>query len=224
MEGQKSSLFEEFLLGRKLNVIPLHTLGKQFLLSQGREHFGQNSLALGDKAESESSETDLHNRTVVEDLGGDIGVGNGVLEVRHEQKVTRLVVSAVESLVKDVVKDSSGTENGGIGLVNEHGEIMDDTTGVTLGIERSNLRFQTSSSLGSLALKVLDDDVGFSVDVFETSDDGTSDVVGKLFTLKKGLSLDNSGIKRSLMLESVNVLITFLVSVGVLKSLGELEE
>lgn len=224
VEGQKSSLFEEFLLGRKLNVIPLHTLGKQFLLSQGREHFGQNSLALGDKAESESSETDLHNRTVVEDLSGDIGVGNGVLEVRHEQKVTRLVVSAVESLVKDVVKDSSGTENGGIGLVNEHGEIMDDTTGVTLGIERSNLRFQTSSSLGSLALKVLDDDVGFSVDVFETSDDGTSDIVGKLFTLKKGLSLDNSGIKRSLMLESVNVLITFLVSVGVLKSLGELEE
>lgn len=81
VEGQKSSFFEKFLLGRKLNVIPLHTLGKQLLLSQGREHLGQNSLALGDKAESESSETNLHNRTVVEDLSGDVGVRNGVLEV-----------------------------------------------------------------------------------------------------------------------------------------------
>lgn len=129
----------------------------------------------------------------------------------------------MESLVKDVVKDSSGTENGGIGLVDEHGEVVDDTAGVTLDIERSDLGLQTSSGLGSLAFEVLDDDVGLGVDVFETSDDGTGNVVGKLFALKKGLSLDNSGVKRSLVLESINVLITLLVRISVLKSLGELE-
>lgn len=224
VEGQKSSLFEEFLLGRKLDVVPLHTLGKQLLLSHGREHLGQNSLAFGDKAESESSETELHNRTVVKNLSSDVGVGNGVLEVRHEEKVTSLVVSAVESLVKDVIKDSSGTKDGGIGLIDEHGEVVDDTAGVTLDVEGSDLGFQTSSGLGSLALKVLDDDVGLGVNVFETSDDGTGNVVGKMFTLKEGLSLDNSGVKRSLVLESVNVLVTLLMSISVLQSLGELEE
>ena len=76
-------------------------------MSLRRHHIGHDGLTLGNVTISESSETDLNDSSVVEDLGGDIGLLNGFLHVGHEELISSLVISGVHGVVVDVHEDRS---------------------------------------------------------------------------------------------------------------------
>jgi hypothetical protein len=75
---------------------------------------------------------------------------------------------------------------------------------------------ETSTSGLSGLFKELDEDVGSGVDVFKTTDDDSGNGIGGVLSLKETLCLDEGGVQRLSLLESVNVLDTSLVGVGVL--------
>ena len=54
---------------------------------------------------SESTETELHHCSVVDDLSSDISVVNRLLQVAHEHQIASLEPFVVKGKVVDIVKD-----------------------------------------------------------------------------------------------------------------------
>ena len=142
-----------------MSVVSLNRLSQELFLSGRGEHFGEDSLAFGDVAFSESSKTELHDGSVVENLRRDIGLRDSVLKMRHEEKISSLVVSTVGSVVENVRQDGSSTEEWGVRVIDVDTEIVNKRTGVPWGIEGSDGGFQASDSGCHSLLKVVDDDV-----------------------------------------------------------------
>jgi hypothetical protein len=159
VEGEQSSLLHQFLLRRKLNVESLNGLSKKLFLSCRAEHFRKDRLTFGDVTSSESGKTELHDGSVVEDLGGDVCLGNSVLEMGHEQQVTSLVVSAMGCVVVDVGKDSSSTEKRGVRSVDVDTEGVNQSAGITVGTERGDVGVHAVGGRVDGILKVVNDRV-----------------------------------------------------------------
>lgn len=118
VEGKLSLAFNLVLLGRESRVpLSLNSLSEELLDSLRREDLLKSSLTLANEAQSESAKTDLNDRSVVENLGPDVGASHGVLEMGHEEHITRGVVLVVEGVVVDVGKHGTGTEERIVGLV-----------------------------------------------------------------------------------------------------------
>lgn len=164
MERQQSSFLDQLLFRRKLDIVSLDGLGEQFLLSLCREHLGEDRLALGDVAISESGQTELHDRSVVQDLSGDVGLSDSVLQMRHEEKVSGLVVVASGGVVENVSEDGSSSEQRGVRVVDVHGEQVDKTGSVSRLVEGGDFARHALDILGDGALESVDDDVGLRID------------------------------------------------------------
>jgi hypothetical protein len=143
--------------------------------------------------------------------------------VRHEELISGLVVSSVHGVVVDVHEDGSGSKQRCLGRVDERSESVDqDSGGRDLATDRGDSGLQTFTSGLSSSLKDADKDVRSRVDVLQSTDDDSSDGVGRVLSLEQTLCLDESSVQRLGLLESVDVIGTSLVGIGVLKGLGEL--
>jgi hypothetical protein len=132
VERQKTPLFDEFLLRGVLRE-SLDSLSQQLLgtlrgkdLEQGRLTFGKVTLLEGGK-------TDLNDDSVVQDLSGDVGVLDRVLEVAHQEHVPGLVILAVERVVVDVAQHGSGSDERRSITVQVDGERVDEVVGLLRG-------------------------------------------------------------------------------------------
>jgi hypothetical protein len=200
-----------------LLVVSLNLLTQELSVSLCGDHIGQDGLALGNVTTSESGETNLNNSSVIQDLGGNIGLLNGFLHMRHEELISGLVVSSVHGVVVDVHEDRSCSEERCFGGVDVGGESVNEDGGRrNLAADGGDGGLETSTSGLSGLFKEPNEDVGSRVDVFKTTDDDSGDGIGGVLSLKEALSLDEGGVQRLSLLESVNVLDTSLVGVGVL--------
>lgn len=162
VEGEGSQLVGPLLLRGDLRVLLRgETLGEELLGSLGGEHVEKNRSALCDETHSESSESKLDNGSVVEDLSALVGVLDGALQMRHEEHVTRLVVSAVKGVVVDMGEHRSGSDEGVSRLVEVDTERVDKKGRV--GIVGDDGRSEGGSGLSRVLLEVEDDWVGLVV-------------------------------------------------------------
>jgi hypothetical protein len=160
VEGQQPSLLDELLLRRELGPVSLDRLGKELLLSLGREHLGQDRLALADVSPAERGETELHDSPVVQDLSGDVGVLDRVLHVRHEEQIPGLVVPPVHGVVEDVDEDGTGAQQRRFRAVDVDAKEVDEGGWFPGDTERRDLGCKAVDALRSGLFKVLDDDIG----------------------------------------------------------------
>ena len=111
---RKLALSFGLLLFRAENLEPLlmNSLSEQLLDALSGEDFLQGSLRLFDQAAPKRTQAKLDDGAIVQDLGDNIGRVDRLLEVRHEQHVTRGVEVIVESVVVYVTEDRPGTEQG----------------------------------------------------------------------------------------------------------------
>ena len=163
VERQKTPLFDEFLLRGVLRE-SLDSLSQELLGTLRRKDFEQGRLTFGKVTLLEGGKTDLNDDSVVQDLSGDIGVLNRVLEVAHQEHIPGLVVLAVERVVVDVAQHGSGSDEGRRITVQIDGERVDEVVGL--------LRGRDVGDLGRLARQGSD---GAS---FEDVDDGRRLVAG----------------------------------------------
>ena len=73
--------------------------------------FLKRILRLVDKVCPECAQTNLHKRAVEEDLGVDVEVGDGLLQMGHEKHVTSFVVLVVKSKVVDLAEIGSRSDD-----------------------------------------------------------------------------------------------------------------
>lgn len=71
----------------------------------------QTALCFLDQASFKGTETNLHRRAVVQDLCSNVGVTNGLLQMRHEKQVARTVIVAMQRNVVDVAEHCSRTQS-----------------------------------------------------------------------------------------------------------------
>jgi len=113
VEG-KLALSLGLLLFRGENLEPLlvNTLSEQLLDALSGEDFLKGALRLLDQTAPKGAQAKLHDGTVVQDLGGNIGGVDRLLKVRHKQHVTRGVEVVVEGVVVNMAEDCPGPEQG----------------------------------------------------------------------------------------------------------------
>lgn len=100
------------LLGRNLVEALNHdTLGKKLLLAPAAANLLESVLGVIHETLAEGAETNLNKGTVVENLGGNVEVGNALLQVRCEHHVTGLVVLIVQRQEVDLAEHGAGTDN-----------------------------------------------------------------------------------------------------------------
>mmetsp|Transcript_51455 Transcript_51455/g.117054 ORF Transcript_51455/g.117054 Transcript_51455/m.117054 type:complete len:897 (-) Transcript_51455:171-2861(-) len=93
-----------FLLGVFVAVAHgLHPLGQQLLDPRGAD-LHQAGVRVPDQPLAEGAEAQEDHGAVEEDLGGHVGVGDGLLQVAHQQEVARLVEAVVQRVVGDVAQ------------------------------------------------------------------------------------------------------------------------
>ena len=106
------------LLGGNLHVaLDLDTLGKELLQATGAADLLHGGLGLVNEAGTEGAKSDLDKSPVVKNLRADVGNVDGLLEMRHQEHVARLVELVVQGVVVDVAKHGAGAEDGGVVLV-----------------------------------------------------------------------------------------------------------
>ena len=164
-------------------------------MSLRRHHIGHDGLTLGNVTISESSETDLNDSSVVEDLGGDVGLLNGFLHVGHEELISSLVISGVHGVVVDVHEDRSCSKQRCFGRVDIRGESVYENSGRgEIATDGRDCGLQTlASGLGGSFTNV-DENVGSAVDMFETTADDSGNGVRGVLSLEQTLSLDEGGV------------------------------
>lgn len=162
VERQQPSLLDELLLRRELGPVSLDRLGKELLLSLGREHLGQDCLALADVSTAERREAELHDSPVVQDLSGDVGVLDRVLHVRHEEQIPGLVVPPVHGVVEDVDEDGAGAQQRRFRAVDVDAKEVDEGGWFPGDTERRDLGCEAVDALRGGLFKVFDDDVGLA--------------------------------------------------------------
>jgi hypothetical protein len=135
VEGQLALTLQLLLLGRDRSVaLGLETLGQQLLDTTSSRDILQAGLSLPNHSLAESAETQLDHSAVVQDLGSDIGLVNGLLQMGHQQHVTGHKETVVKGMVVDVAQHSTGAlQRVGI-LVQIHAEIVDQAGGVGDGL------------------------------------------------------------------------------------------
>lgn len=117
-------------------------------MSSRGEHVGEDGLAFGDIPSSESGKTKLHDGSVVEDLSGDIGLSDRILQMRHEEQISSLVISAVGGLVVDVGKDGSSSQQWSVRVVDVDTKQVNQFRSVSLNAEWGDGRLQAFCGLG----------------------------------------------------------------------------
>jgi len=128
VEGEGPELVGSFLLGGDLGeLLRRKALSEEFFGTLGGEHVEEDGSAFGDESHSEGGETELDDGSVVEDLGSLVGVLDRSLEVRHEEHVSSVVVSTVESVVVDVGEHGSGSDEGVGGSVEVDAEGVNES-------------------------------------------------------------------------------------------------
>jgi len=95
----------------------MNALSKQLLDALSGKDFLEGSLGLLNQTAPKRAQTKLDDGAIVQDLCGNIGGVDRLLEVRHEQHVTRGVEVVVEGVVINVAEDRSGPKQGVPGLV-----------------------------------------------------------------------------------------------------------
>lgn len=122
VERQLPLLLRFLLLGTKL-LVPLRVCAlRQELLDALRvEDILQRGLRLADEAHPERTQPNLNDGAVVQDLGCDVRLVDGLLEVRHEQHVPGAVEVVMKSVMVDVHQHCSCFEDSTIRLVEMHG-------------------------------------------------------------------------------------------------------
>lgn len=113
MEGKLALSFCLLLFrGEDLESLLVDALSEQFLDALSGEDFLKGRLCLLDQAAPKRTQSKLNDSAIVQDLGGNIRRVDRLLEMRHEQHVTRGVEVVVESVVVNVAEDRPGTEQG----------------------------------------------------------------------------------------------------------------
>ena len=109
MEGYLSSLLGLLLLGRLVaESASRNTLGQK-LPDASSTDIGQTVVSFPDLSKSECRKAEDDHHTVEEDLSLDITRhANCLLNVRHEEKITRLVETIVVGMVEDMAEHGSG--------------------------------------------------------------------------------------------------------------------
>lgn len=72
---------------------------------------------------AEGAEAQRHHHSVVQDLGGNIGLADVVLEVAHEEQVAGRVEAVVERVVCDVAEHGAGAAAVVAVLVHRHAQL-----------------------------------------------------------------------------------------------------
>jgi len=98
--------------GEDLESLLVNALSEQFLDALSGKDFLKGRLCLLDQAAPEGAQAKLNDGAIVQDLGSNIRGVDRLLEMRHEQHVTRGVKVVVESVVVNVTEDRPGTEQG----------------------------------------------------------------------------------------------------------------
>jgi len=166
VEGKLTLSFGAFLLGSEDRVsLSLNTLSEEFLDSLSGEDLLEGRLSFADETETESAETNLNDSSVVEDLGVDVCVTDGILKMRHEEHVAGGVVVVVKGVVVDVGKHGSGSEERVAGLVEVDADSANESdsrefAGGSAGLRLPDGRFVGDG--GKRSLESLGDDVGLS--------------------------------------------------------------
>lgn len=222
VERQQAALLNQLLLGRNGVAVPLDGLGQQLFLPLRRKHVGEDRLAFGNVAETERRETELHDGAVVEDLGRHVGLRDGILQVRHQEQVARLVIPSASGVVENVAQDRTRAQEGRVRVVNGHAQQADQGRGREGRVERRDARRQALHAGSGKSLEVLNDIVGLGVQVLDAAHDGPHDIVGPAFTLKQGLGLGDERVERCFLAKTSNVLGALFVGIRVLQRLGKL--
>ena len=112
VERQLSLLLESLLLGGNL-AVPLdnHTLSEQLLLPTTAADLLEGILSIINESLSESAESDLDQRPVVENLARDIEAGDTLLQMRHKHHVSSLVVLIMQSQEVNLAEHGSSTND-----------------------------------------------------------------------------------------------------------------
>lgn len=112
VEGKLALLLEALLLRGDLAVTLDHdTLSKKLLLTATAADLLEGVLRVVDETLAESAKADLNEGTVVENLGGDVEVGDSLLKMGGEHQVARLVVLIVQSQEVDLAKHGTGADD-----------------------------------------------------------------------------------------------------------------
>ena len=159
VERQQSPLFDELLLGSVVGE-SLGTLGQELLGALRGKDLEQGRLALGDETLFERGETDLDDDSVVQDLGGHVGVLDRSLELAHQEHVTGLVVFAIGGVVVDVAQHGPGSDEGRGVSVEVDGEGVDEVVGVLRGRNVGHLGRLAGQRRDGASLENVDDGRG----------------------------------------------------------------
>ena len=241
VEGEGSKLVGSFLLGGDLGeLLRRETLSEEFFGSLGGEHVEEDGSAFGDESHSEGGETELDDGSVVEDLGSLVGVLDGSLEVRHEEHVSSVVVSSVESVVVDVGEHGSSSDERVGGSVEVDAEGVDESGrgssggsdgggdgGGLLEVEDDGVGLEEAATERKVSKEVEiasrgKEDTNLRVDVLQTTKNDSSDFLVLLVLLEPLLGLSKNGVENRLVLQTLDVLHS--VGVDPLERLGELRK
>ena len=179
-------------------------------------------MTFGNVARAESGQTELHDGAIVQDLGSDVGLGNGILQVRHQEQVARLVIPSASRVVEDMAQDRTGTEKRSVRVVDGDAEKTDEGRRGERSVKGCNARGETLHAGSGKGLEVFNDIVGLGVQVLDAAHDGTDDTVGPRLALKQGLRLGDERVQWRFLAQAGNVVGALFVRVSVLQGLGEL--
>lgn len=122
VERKLSLAFSLLLFCRQYLVsLLVNTLSEKFLDPLCSEDILEGLLRLLDETTPESTQAELYDCPVVEDLGGDVGRMDGLLEMRHQKHITSGMEFVVESIMVDMAEHSPCTQERVVRLVQERG-------------------------------------------------------------------------------------------------------
>jgi hypothetical protein len=220
MEGELTLSFKLLLFSSNGLAISLHldSLGKQFLWSTRTLNFLQTSVRFLDQSITERTQTKLHHHTVIQNLSGDIGLMNGLLQMRHEQHIASNMEPLVKGMVVNVAQHGSSAEDRNILLVQEGTKLVSEF-GRIFSSNNAGGDVGREQFLGG-NFNLRNDLLRLEVNMFQSSHDDTTYTCVQVVTLKVNLGSYQDGIKSSFITHAVNVI--SCVRINALQRLREL--
>lgn len=118
-----------------LEAIHLYAL-REKLLHARRAHISQAVVSVVYESLSEGAQPQGDHHAVVQDLGGNVGLANVVLQVAHKEEVARRVKAVVQRVMRDVAEHCAGTASVVPMLVHRHAQDPQLLRIVSLRMER----------------------------------------------------------------------------------------
>ena len=216
MERQLTLLLKFLLLRSFLGVaLCLDTLRKELLHLSGGRNLLQSVGRFPHHAATESTKTELDHRSVVQNLGLDVGLGCVLLQVGHEDQFAGFVEPVMEGEVVNVAEEGASTDTvDDFHVVQAGAEVGDEFGRLFKNLVQSGVKD------ADLGFDLLDNVIRFVIETLDPTHLSEVSIFLSIQFLKVFLGADDDGVKGRLVFQAVDVLDG--VWVNVLQRFGEL--